>query len=176
MGFMSRACDNLLTSPAPSPVKEWRKRHKMHRFRDKKGFLWSRWAPEVEISHQRPPEPQIQIETETRLPPPHVIDSFDDDESTLDVEEDTLEAGQNYSSPSLSSLEAMEDILVTNSEGVETLNEGGLDFLAASEPTADSDIPRSDKGLENISASKTNVRKNGDVRQAQARERETDAH
>ncbi len=105
-----------------------------------------------------------------------MIDSFDDDESTLDVEEDTLEAGQNYSSPSVSSLEAMEDILVTNSEGVETLNEGGLDFLAASEPTADSDIPRSDKGLENISASKTNVRKNGDVRQAQARERETDAH
>ena len=64
----------------------------------------------------------------------------------------------------------MEDIPVTNSEGMDTHNKGGLDFLAASEPTADSDIPQSDKGLENISASKTNVRRNGGVRQAQARE------
>lgn len=151
--------------------KEWRKRHNMRRYRDKKGFVWSRWEPEVEILHQRPPEPHVvKIETETRLPPPHVIDSSDDAESTLDAEEDTLEVGQDCSSPSLSSLEAMEDIPVTNSEGMDTHNKGGLDFLAASEPTADSDIPQSDKGLENISASKTNVRRNGGVRQAQARE------
>ena len=146
----------------------------MRRFRDKKGFVWSRWAPEVEISHHRPPEPQVvKIETETG-PPPHVTGSFDDDdESTLDVGEDTLdtlEAGQDCSSLSVSSL-AMEDILVTKSEDVDALNEGGLDFLAASEPTADSDISQSDKGLlEKMSTSKTDVRRNGGVREAQARE------
>ena len=148
----------------------------MRRFRDKKGFVWSSWAPEVEISHHRPPEPQVvKIETET-WPPPHVIGSFDDDESTLDVGEDTLdtlEAGQDGSRLSVSSL-AMEDILVTKSEGVDALNEGGLDFLAASEPTADSDISQSDKGLlEKMSTSKTNVRRNGGVREREAQARET---
>jgi len=146
----------------------------LRRFRDKKGFVWSRWAPEVEISHHRPPAPRVvKIETETG-PPPHVTGSFDDDdESTLDVGEDTLdtlEAGQDCSRLSVSSL-AMEDILATNSGGGDALNEGGLDFLAASEPTADSDISQSDKGLlEKMSTSKTNVRRNGGVREAQARE------
>lgn len=189
---MSRSCDDLLTPAVSFPIresrmsdivneKEWRKRHKIRRFRDKKGFIWSRLAPEVEISHHRPPEPHIvKIETETRPPPPHVIDSFDDDsdDSTLDVGEDkleTLEAGHDSSSLSVSSLGSVEGILVTDSEGVDILKEGGpsLDFLAASEPPADSDssdIPQSDKSRENISAFKTNVRRNGGVRQAQARE------
>ena len=100
-------------------------------------------------------------------------DDDDDDESTLEVGEDTLdtlEAGQDCSSLSVSSL-AMEDILATNSEGVDALNEGGLDFLAASEPTADCDISQSDRGLlEKMSTSKTDVRRNGGVREAQARE------
>ena len=155
--------------------KKWRKRHNLRRFRDKKGFVWSRWAPEVEISHHRPPKPQVvKIETETG-PPPHVTGSFDDDDDD-DVEEDTLdtlEADQDCSTLSVSSL-TMEDILVTNSEGVDALSEGGLDFLAASEPTADSDIPQSDKGLlEKMSTSKTNVRRNGGVREREARPRET---
>lgn len=159
--------------------KEWRRRHNLRRFRDKKGFVWSRWAPEVEISHHRPPAPRVvKIETETG-PPPHVTGSFDDDdddESTLDVGEDTLdtlETGQDGSRLSVSSL-AMEDILVTKSEDVDALNEGGLDFLAASEPTADSDISQSDKGLlEKMSTSKTNVRRNGGVREREAQARET---
>ena len=131
------------------------------------------WSWDIQSQTPRVATQVVKIETEPG-PPPHVTGSFDDDdESTLDVGEDTLdtlEAGQDCSRLSVSSL-AMEDILATNSGGGDALNEGGLDFLAASEPTADSDISQSDKGLlEKMSTSKTNVRRNGGVREAQARE------
>ena len=41
-------------------IKEWRKRHKIKGFKDRKGFIWRRWNPAAEdIPHQRPPKPHI---------------------------------------------------------------------------------------------------------------------
>jgi len=41
-------------------IKEWRKRHKIKGFKERKGFIWRRWNPAAEdIPHQRPPKPHI---------------------------------------------------------------------------------------------------------------------
>ena len=47
-----------LVSKLTKLFQEWRKRHRIRRLRDNKGFVWSRWVPE-EVAHQRAPKPHL---------------------------------------------------------------------------------------------------------------------
>lgn len=111
---LSRSCDHL---PAPAPPsapppaqsrmsdivndKEWRKRHRIRRLRDNKGFVWSRWVPE-EVAHQRAPKPHLlRLGGHTPSPPsdneaatPANLSSASASVSSLASSEDIAEAAE----------------------------------------------------------------------------------
>ena len=124
-------------------IKEWRKRHRIKGFKDRKGFIWRRWNPAAEdIPHQRPPKPHI-----------------------VKVNQSDMDKTEENSSASCSSLGSLEETDPKDTLRVETIITETGDIVPHFPhiPVTDIGHERDSHGAESVNTSALNSNVNGKI-------------